>query len=73
MDETIYVLFKAQFDFALEVWFSIFSTVHGCGKHYVYHYKFINFHKVWLCSKCNTLSACYYYFIVEMGHLYHHS
>ena len=25
MDETIYVIFKVQFDFALEVWFSIFS------------------------------------------------
>ena len=24
MDETIYVIFKVQFDFALEVWFSIF-------------------------------------------------
>ena len=23
MDETIYVIFKGQFDFALEVWFSI--------------------------------------------------
>ena len=23
MDETIYVIFKIQFDFALEVWFSI--------------------------------------------------
>ena len=23
MDETIYVIFKVQFDFALEVWFSI--------------------------------------------------
>ena len=24
MDETIYVIFKVQFDFALEVWFSIY-------------------------------------------------
>ena len=24
MDETIYVIFKIQFDFALEVWFSIY-------------------------------------------------
>ena len=23
MDETIYVIFKVQFDFALEVWFSV--------------------------------------------------
>ena len=27
MDETIYVIFKVQFDFALEVWFSIFHSV----------------------------------------------
>ena len=27
MDETIYVIFKVQFDFALEVWFSIYLTV----------------------------------------------
>ena len=26
MDETIYVIFKDQFDFALEVWFSILKT-----------------------------------------------
>ena len=26
MDETIYVIFKVQFDFALEVWFSIFHS-----------------------------------------------
>ena len=26
MDETIYVLFKVQFDFALEVWFSIYAA-----------------------------------------------
>ena len=25
MDETIYVIFKVQFDFALEVWFSIYG------------------------------------------------
>ena len=25
IDETIYVIFKVQFDFALEVWFSIFG------------------------------------------------
>ena len=27
MNETIYVIFKVQFDFALEVWFSIFIYV----------------------------------------------
>ena len=27
MDETIYVIFKVQFDFALEVWFSIYITL----------------------------------------------
>ena len=27
MDETIYVMFKVQFDFALEVWFSIYSYI----------------------------------------------
>ena len=27
MVETIYVLFKVQFDFALEVWFSIFKEI----------------------------------------------
>ena len=27
MDETIYVIFKVQFDFALEVWLSIYFTV----------------------------------------------
>ena len=27
MDETIYVIFKVQFDFALEVWFSIVTLV----------------------------------------------
>ena len=26
MDETIYVIFKVQFDFALEVWFSIYVS-----------------------------------------------
>ena len=26
MDETIYVIFKVQFDFALEVWFSIYTS-----------------------------------------------
>ena len=26
MDETIYVILKVQFDFALEVWFSILLT-----------------------------------------------
>ena len=25
MDETIYLIFKVQFDFALEMWFSIFK------------------------------------------------
>ena len=29
MDEIIYVIFKVQFDFALEVWFSIFSVSKG--------------------------------------------
>ena len=33
MDETIYVIFKAQFDFVLEVWFSIaslaFNSLHA--------------------------------------------
>ena len=27
MDETVYVIFKVQFDFALEVWFSIVYTL----------------------------------------------
>ena len=27
MDETIYVIFKVHFDFALEVWFSIFENI----------------------------------------------
>ena len=27
MDEPIYVIFKVQFDFALEVWFSIFRLL----------------------------------------------
>ena len=29
MDETICVIFKVQFDFALEVWFSIVSYASG--------------------------------------------
>ena len=32
MDETIYVIFKIQFDFALEVWFSIFWFTHWTTK-----------------------------------------
>ena len=28
MDETIYVIFKVQFDFALEVWFSIYAKIY---------------------------------------------
>ena len=32
MDDTIYVIFKVLFDFALEVWFSIFDRI-------VYHVK----------------------------------
>ena len=31
MDETIYVIFKVQFDFALEVWFSIY-TIHDINR-----------------------------------------
>ena len=31
MDETIYGVFKVQFDFALEVWFSIDSVTHFVG------------------------------------------
>ena len=27
MDETIYAIFKVQFDFALEVWFSIYLNI----------------------------------------------
>ena len=27
MDETIYLILKVMFDFALEVWFSIYTTV----------------------------------------------
>ena len=32
MDETIYVIFKVQFDFALEVWVSIYWTKFSQGQ-----------------------------------------
>ena len=39
MDETINVIFKVQFDFALEVWFIIFATIKICDQDmmYIYH------------------------------------
>ena len=38
MDETIYVTFKVQFDFALEVWFSKQIPIGSTNVHYAYHY-----------------------------------
>ena len=33
MDETIYVILKVLFDFALEVWFSIYLSTHTVHVH----------------------------------------
>ena len=57
MDETIYVIFRVQFDFALEVWFGI---CFGCSKEQSRRKFFAIFHS-YLDGKIHAvlLSACF--------------
>ena len=48
MDETIYVIFNAQFYFALEVWFSIV----------VIDYKSVASYEIWQFVTCRLCLRC---------------
>ena len=64
MDETIYVILKLLFDFALEVWFSIVTSIViqiSCKIILVYFYFFLSF--IYL-KGYGIIDQCYHYYIL---------